>query len=661
MLVEPGNAYIGTLRAIGPVQDALALRIRLHGALSAIDLHPADLPASAIVFIRKLRAPLPRTLRFERDGVCPPSVWEQAVTVSIDQLIRGAARPALGPVPASAEAVVFLDQSEFLASLANDWCDGTATTRWWWQSLFKRTDSTRALIHAWVEAPEYIPAALERLAEGQRMIPFVRALDAGDARALVQAVTRRFGLHTLQSALDAVLDGGIRVVSREGRVQNTESLVAPSAWTSSVWTTPPGAPWQCWVPESAESGISLEPQCFLGIGLMLQRAPAVVRTPAFARAVLGWQQTASQHENGVATPSRDSSTQTRDPYQLAALVPQTEPRFMRQELPHAGPMEPERHVDASEGSPANAQGALARAESPLAAQSRPSSNPAVSPHPTASAVVPAGVQEQAHMRQPALAVERMPAVASLLEALIHTRLGGLFYLINLGLFLDLYGDFTTPAHSGIALPIWDFVALLGQQLVGEGLQHDPVWSLLARLAGRSEQEEPGRDFDPPDRWCVAPAWLAPFAHEGIWEWDAFGGRLRARHPAVFCVLDVPLDGDGPTQQLLRETRAWTDSAGLEWRRSSSAIDAEGDSPLQRWIGWLMPYVRARLQRALGLSAADDLPRVLCAHDARVLVTPTHLDVTCALDTLPIEIRLAGLDRDPGWVPAAGRYIAFHFE
>jgi hypothetical protein len=28
--------------------------------------------------------------------------------------------------------------------------------------------------------------------------------------------------------------------------------------------------------------------------------------------------------------------------------------------------------------------------------------------------------------------------------------------------------------------------------------------------------------------------------------------------------------------------------------------------------------------------------------------------------LPLQIRFAGLDRDPGWVPAAGRFITFHF-
>jgi len=43
------------------------------------------------------------------------------------------------------------------------------------------------------------------------------------------------------------------------------------------------------------------------------------------------------------------------------------------------------------------------------------------------------------------------------------------------------------------------------------------------------------------------------------------------------------------------------------------------------------------------------------------VTATHVDIFFALDELPIEIRLAGLDRNPGWVPAAGRFIALHYD
>jgi len=72
-------------------------------------------------------------------------------------------------------------------------------------------------------------------------------------------------------------------------------------------------------------------------------------------------------------------------------------------------------------------------------------------------------------------------------------------------------------------------------------------------------------------------------------------------------------------------------------------------------------VQVRLQRALGLLSAGDVPHILCKHTARILLTATHLDIVLSLAALPIEVRLSGLDRNPGWVPAAGRFIAFHFE
>jgi hypothetical protein len=72
-------------------------------------------------------------------------------------------------------------------------------------------------------------------------------------------------------------------------------------------------------------------------------------------------------------------------------------------------------------------------------------------------------------------------------------------------------------------------------------------------------------------------------------------------------------------------------------------------------------VRARLCRALGVRGACAAGRLVCEHRARVSVTATRLDVTLALAGLPLEVRLSGLDRDPGWTPAAGRNVAFHYE
>ena len=76
---------------------------------------------------------------------------------------------------------------------------------------------------------------------------------------------------------------------------------------------------------------------------------------------------------------------------------------------------------------------------------------------------------------------------------------------------------------------------------------------------------------------------------------------------------------------------------------------------------MMFDIRARLRTALGAQSDDDAATMLCRHFARVRATETHVDVFFGLADLPLQIRFAGLDRDPGWVPAAGRFIAFHFD
>jgi hypothetical protein len=156
-------------------------------------------------------------------------------------------------------------------------------------------------------------------------------------------------------------------------------------------------------------------------------------------------------------------------------------------------------------------------------------------------------------------------------------------------------------HKGIELPIWDFIALLGQRLLGEDIKQDPIWSLLAQLAERDVRDAPGKDFTAPDEWHIPDEWL-----------------------------EVELEQPG-----IRED-------------------------LHQWLNWLMPHIYARLQRALNLDSKEQVAPMLCVHAAHISVTATHLDIFLSLDTLPIEIRLAGLDRNPGWVPAAVRFITFHF-
>jgi hypothetical protein len=70
------------------------------------------------------------------------------------------------------------------------------------------------------------------------------------------------------------------------------------------------------------------------------------------------------------------------------------------------------------------------------------------------------------------------------------------------------------------------------------------------------------------------------------------------------------------------------------------------------------YVRARLSRALGRRDALD---IVCRQPAVIDVADERLTARFALADHPLAVRMAGLDRDPGWIPAAGRIVEFAFE
>jgi hypothetical protein len=88
--------------------------------------------------------------------------------------------------------------------------------------------------------------------------------------------------------------------------------------------------------------------------------------------------------------------------------------------------------------------------------------------------------------------------------------------------------------------------------------------------------------------------------------------------------------------------------------------AISDDRLARWLPRIVRRVKRHVAAALGESAETNLSRRLLCHQAIVHVTAAHVDVTFDLALLPLEIRLGGLDRDPGWIPSAGRIVRFHY-
>jgi hypothetical protein len=185
--------------------------------------------------------------------------------------------------------------------------------------------------------------------------------------------------------------------------------------------------------------------------------------------------------------------------------------------------------------------------------------------------------------------------------------------------------------------------------------------LLAGLAGRDAHTAPGAGFEPSDEWRMDAAWLAPLPRARVWRWAVVRERLQVIHAAGFLVIDVPRDARPLAEQLATEMQAYAPLYEVALAAAPKGLHLRGRTPCALWLERLTAYVRVRLRHALGQHNTRAAGRQLCVLPARVTVTSTHLDISMSLGELPVAIRLAGLDRDPGWVPAAGRFIAFHFD
>jgi hypothetical protein len=247
---------------------------------------------------------------------------------------------------------------------------------------------------------------------------------------------------------------------------------------------------------------------------------------------------------------------------------------------------------------------------------------------------------------------------------IATACGGLFYVLNAALALGLYGDFSAPRLRGIALSPWDLLAWLGRHWFGRAFRRDPLWELLAKLAGRSTKRAPSWRIDPPSHWDAADDWLRAWTPIDLLEYgvDRRGGRLHVLHPTGFALFDVPRDTRlRPSVQAraLCLTRDPAMQARLR-RRTARIVQALPADPGQRWLHRLADYLGARFARALGVATAHEAVERLCRHPADIRCDASHIHVSLSLSTLPLPVRIAGLDRDPGWIPAAGRDVRFHF-
>jgi hypothetical protein len=522
-------------------QDVLLARLRVESALQAASLRPPGLPPSAILVIKRVADPHLGRLTASRPDYAATQTWARTFDLHVAALSKRAARPFHGPVASDAQAVLFADQAELLACLALNWLDGSLSAHWWWRSIFPNADFSGLIPSAFVESAPDIPAALEILARIGRVADFSRRLDAPLARAMFAALLRAFDLPALEQAL--LIPDSPRVQPKKSQIQDiVVGLGGQSAPAQASPAAQPDNPFETMAPEVASiPGLLPEAQNLLGIALMLRRAPAVVRSEEFAARLTAWQAAGRPIRARAARTTMDGPVRTQTVQEDAQPVGVVEP-------------------------------AKSGEDSPL---------------PTFASRQ--NIQQVEHQQKPAALHETHLSPTPVVRV-TETSFGGVFYLLNLVVFLEIYGDFTRPDRPGWDLSPWDLLSLLGTHWLGDEFKADPLWTLLADLAGRDPKDPPGADFHPP------PDWKTPF---------------------------------------------------LQF----------GPPPEQPWLEQLAYILRARLTLALGF---DDLPRLL-AQPAQVFISSTRLDVYFSLAAHPLEVRLAGLDRDLGWLPAAGYAIFYHFE
>lgn len=647
------GVIIGRLRVRGSGLDPLLARLRAAHLLDGVALRPARLPPAAIFCVRALRDPLPRTVRLDQLQASPQREWQGALAAQLDDLAIRAVRPWSGFVPAAAEAVVFADRAELLACLAVDWRQEQVLNRWWWRELLRNMDIRQAVVGAWLASAEFVPDALTRLTARGEAGRFLAALADAEVGRIMQAALDRFGLHGIREALDASAAASDVSATGDGARGEGDGEPEPAAMSH-----PP------WHDLLTDAGPTLSParELLLGISLTLVRRPDEARTTVFADWIGAWYQACLAVSRMPA--SVNEAAKPRSLYVPSWVAPSAEIT--------SRPMSAlSEHRSAPDAAAPEAAGA-ADGSVQIADDGRRADAGATAPHKIAVVSLERRADHAPLMPGAELLSPLTPAevdagvdvaawpVVSEVPAEVETRLGGLFYLINAALALGLYGDFTQPETSADALPLWDWLALMGEALLGDGLRGDPVWDLLGQLAGRADAE-PGAGFAPPDKWLAPDEWAAIFGPAAC-RWAVEDERLRAWHPAGFWLWDVPsstpeIDVSSPRSSAFIRVLSMDPGFTL----SPGDVPQPRPDALARWVDWWAAYLRARLIDALGLDGPDALPAALFGYHARILASAARLDVMLRLDEVSLPVRFAGLDRDPGWVPVAGRTIAFHFQ
>ena len=685
------ETQIGKLEVRGAPRDDPALRLAISHQLGNADLTSTGLSPSAILVVRRFSDPLPRRLGTEGDFIRIDSEWETAARSALSDLYRRARRPDQGRIVGHPEAVIFLDEAELLACLSVDVSHGSAWKHWWWQTILRRMPPIQGrssgIKSLFCLRAVYIPAAISLLAQWGKVLPVVGGMTRADSLAIVQAMADSHGLGPWIAGLQSTLRRNRRDQNyrkRRSPAKSTQKSVRDNSNRRNSLTgllraeNEDPAFWYRFVDFGIpDQGLTPEQVVLLGLGLMLHRAPRVVHKSDFQRAVADWWLRKDDNSNKILADRQKPDDQPQSPEQpFKTKRPETVVNRTavvktgsggREKYDKKGKLEagPKKRDSGAIFSLDGRQGMIGSGLSQDPGQEKNpwSSEDAASPDFTQRSVVRA---------PPSIFSPKFSPEGT------RTRLGGILYLINLMQQLNLPACFEPDWAATCRLGSWETLEVLARGLLLDAdieLLNDPLWDALARLDNREPGMPPGGGFSRPTQYRLPADWRAffPATENPRYFWAIRKQRLRIWSELGFVLIDrleqnpitenyllaalQPYAGSVDSAQILH--RAYTDAPVN--CQISPWLDGI-NSTLLNWLALILPFIRLFLMSTLNLRPEEslELEKVALFYPGELHVTASHVDLVMTLETISLPLRMAGLDRNPGWMPEFGRVILFHF-
>ncbi len=694
--------------------DSLAIKLRVSHLVGSVDFEPAGMAPAATLIVRRMRDPMPRALRSDAHAIMPSRQWEHAARLRISEIARTAARPSYGAIPSAANAVLFADEAELLACFTRDLLSGAAHSRWWWRALLRTLPGSAIanLMEAWRRNIKFVPAALTLLASTGEAVPALRSISDGDAWAILADIARAFDLEFVSRAEQSWEVS----LARRGVTEKRESkkqIADVIADMHHGWPLPTIAkPWRELLADSeVPEEIGPEGSALLAVALLLGRKPRAVRTREFCGSFVSWWRATRLHkpvgypasrssaimQNGWPSLqqwglSSEAARDAQEPESTRAITADSgrdlEPFTLENSSQSIGTSKSQQPFEIEEKSQSVNDLRAGMDDEKQKLSGAKSSTPPKGESLVSGFEAVTGAAEDKFIAnavpEAALNLASIPetlgpraSVQRLREASepIPTQLGGVLFLINLLTALRLPQSLEAESGCQFELSSWELLELIARCLLSRRHAHlldDPIWSVLALVDGRSEEQLAGACFATASFYRSPGSWI-PNGDEGGAP-NQFGIRLRHHtleiwNPLGFVHLKQNFAQSPSRVQIVNEIAGL--SLGKKFSIYRPSLRDRGAHPLglriggalQQFLSFLMPFIRRRLADGLGIPGFQhaDLASLVLLRPGHIWMTPTHVDLKMDLAQAASIVRRAGFDADPGWVPALGRVIKFHFE